>query len=106
MFVISLCLLLWEVNCNGILKSELEILCCHSHLKASGRYSFFSPSLLFIFPLNIKTFQLLYLVLADVDDFNSAKRVLQGKLLLTTLTSTSTGVLRVARFHIRQGYSK
>lgn len=78
MFVISLSLLLWEVNSNDVLKSELEILCRRSRLKASVRYNFFSPSLLFIFPchvtsikcfsLNIKIFQLLYLVLADVDD--------------------------------------
>jgi len=43
MFVISLSLLLWEVNSNDVLKSELEILCRRSRLKASVRYNFFFP---------------------------------------------------------------
>jgi len=78
MFVISVSLLLCAVNSNGLLKSQLEILCRHGRLKASGFYNFFL-SLPFIFQshvisikcfsLNIQTFQLHYLVLADVDEF-------------------------------------
>jgi len=48
MFVISLYLLLWEVNSNGVLKSELEILCRRSRLKAGGRYNIFPFITLYI----------------------------------------------------------
>lgn len=79
MFVISVSLLLCEVNSNGLLKSQIEILCRRSRLKTSESYNFFL-SLLFILQchvtsikyisLNIQTFQLHYLVLADAGDFS------------------------------------